>query len=270
MTHRALQSRSNTLKKMLLFCGIVVGLIAGFASAQENATNDYDCSQAELGSYANMEFCYPIDTVVEPQGMAVENYSSGSEVWASLLLDGKLVHMHLLYPCQAPQVELEPADLKPYLEAYDPVFAQAIYDESITSPILAGQIADQKFIANQRNQSIFLVLWEANMSDSTMNLFVDSLKIVLNEGVTPPSNCPGAIAPETSSNETTSTASELEAEVAAALEPVQDNETEMASATEPETVETTETTIASGKEKMAADMAAAQAKMDELRKMARK
>jgi len=36
------------LGKMLLFCCIMAGLMAGFASAQENATNDYDCSQAEM------------------------------------------------------------------------------------------------------------------------------------------------------------------------------------------------------------------------------
>ncbi len=274
MTHRALQSRSISLRKMLLFCGIVVGLMAGFASAQENATNNYTCTGAELatesGSYASMAFCLPPEVVVEPEGISESNYSSGSEVAASMLLDGNRVELHLLYPCQPPQGELEPADLKPYLEAYDPVFTQAAYNESITAPILIGQIGNLKFVANQRNQTLLLVTADMNLSDGTWGVFLENLMISVNEGVAPASNCPGAIAPETSSNETTSTASELEAEVAAALEPVQDNETEMASATEPETVETTETTIASGKEKMAADMAAAQAKMDELRKMARK
>jgi len=261
MIHRTLRGRFMPLGKMLLFCCIMAGLMAGFASAQENATNDYDCSQAEMGIYANLEFCYPIDTVVEPQGMAVENYSSGSEVWASLLLDGKLVHLHLLYPCQGPQEELEPADLKPYLVAYDPAFAEATYNESVTSPILVGQIGDQKFIANQRNQSIFMVFWDGNISDSTMNIFVDSLKIILNEGVAPASNCPGAASPETSSDAS---------EEVAAQEPVQENETAIASPSEPASPETTEKTIATGKDKMAADMAAAKAKMDELKNMARK
>jgi len=262
------------MKKMLLFCGIVVGLMAGFASAQESATNNYTCTGAELatesGSYASMAFCLPPEVVVEAEGINEANYSSGSEVAASMLLDGNRVELHLLYPCQPPQGELEPADLKPYLEAYDPVFTQAAYNESITAPILIGQIGNLKFVANQRNQTLFLVTADMNLSDETWGVFLENLMISINEGTAPASNCPGTIAPETSSNETTSTASELEAEVAAALEPVQDNETEMTSATEKETVETTEATIASGKEKMAADMAAAQAKMDELKKMARK
>ena len=274
MIHRALQSTSISLRKMLLFCGIVVGLMAGFASAQENATSNYTCTGAELatesGSYASMAFCLPPEVVVEPEGISESNYSSGSEVAASMLLDGNRVELHLLYPCQPPQGELEPADLKPYLEAYDPVFTQAAYNESITAPILIGQIGNLKFVANQRNQTLFLVTADMNLSDETWGIFLENLMISVNDGVAPASNCPGTIAPEASSNETTSTASELEAEVAAALEPVQDNETAPASPSQPETVESTEETIATGKEKMAADMAAAQAKMDELKKMARK
>ncbi len=274
MIHRALQSTSISLRKMLLFCGIVVGLMAGFASAQENATSNYTCTGAELatesGSYASMAFCLPPEVVVEPEGISESNYSSGSEVAASMLLDGNRVELHLLYPCQPPQGELEPADLKPYLEAYDPVFTQAAYNESITAPILIGQIGSFKFVANQRNQTLFLVTADMNLSDETWGVFLENLMISVNDGVAPASNCPGTIAPEASSNETTSTASELEAEVAAALEPVQDNETAPASPSQPETVESTEETIATGKEKMAADMAAAQAKMDELKKMARK
>ena len=274
MIHRALQSTSISLRKMLLFCGIVVGLMAGFASAQENATSNYTCTGAELatesGSYASMAFCLPPEVVVEPEGISESNYSSGSEVAASMLLDGNRVELHLLYPCQPPQGELEPADLKPYLEAYDPVFTQAAYNESITAPILIGQIGNLKFVANQRNQTLFLVTADMNLSDETWGVFLENLMISVNDGVAPASNCPGTIAPEASSNETTSTASELEAEVAAALEPVQENETATASPSQPETVESTEETIATGKEKMAADMAAAQAKMDELKKMARK
>jgi len=269
MIHRALQSRSISLRKMLLFCGIVVGLMAGFASAQESATNNYTCTGAELAtesaSYASMAFCLPPEVVVEPEGINEANYSSGSEVAASMLLDGNRVELHLLYPCQPPQGELEPADLKPYLEAYDPVFTQAAYNESITAPILIGQIGNLKFVANQRNQTLFLVTADMNLSDETWSVFLENLMISINDGVAPASNCPGVTSPET-----TSTASELEAEVAAAMEEVQENETATASPSQPETVESTEETIATGKEKMAADMAAAQAKMDELKKMARK
>ena len=258
MTHRALQSRLNFLGKMLFFCCLIVGL----GAAQEN-TSDCVRTGAALGSYANLTWCLPDEVVVEPEGMGVINYSSGTEVAASMLVDGNRIEMHLIYPCQPPQIELEPSELKPYLEAYDPVFAQAVYNESVTSPILVGQIGNLKFIANQRNQTIFLVMTDMNTSDSLWQQFLGELTV--QEEVAPASNCPGVTSPET-----TSTASELEAEVAAALEPVQENETATASPSQPETVESTEETIATGKEKMAADMAAAQAKMDELKKMARK
>jgi hypothetical protein len=274
MIHIALQSRSISLRKMLLFCGIVVGLMAGFASAQENVTGNYTCTGAELatesGSYASMAFCLPPEVMVEAEGINEANYSSGSEVAASMLLDGNRVELHLLYPCQPPQGELDPANLKPYLEAYDPVFTQAVYNESITAPILIGQIGNLKFVANQRNQTLFLVTADMNLSDETWGVFLDNLMISINEGVAPASNCPGTISPETSSNETVSTASEVAAEVAAAMEEMPDNETIAASPSEPETIETTEETIATGKDKMNAGMEAAQAQikkaMEDLKK----
>ena len=249
----------SKLGQVLLFCGIVLGLMAGFASAQENATNNNTCTGAELGIYANMAFCLPPEVLVEPETIGEANYSEGSEVAASMLLDGSRVELHLLYPCQPPQTELVPAELKPYLEAYDPVFAQAIYNESVTSPVLIGQLGNLKFVANQRNQTLFLVTADMNLSDATWGAFLENLKISVNEGVAPASNCPGSASPEA-----TSDASEVEEEVAAALEPVQENETATVSPSQPATVETTKKTLQSGKDKMAADMAAAQAKMDEL------
>lgn len=271
MIHRALQSTSISLRKMLLFCGIVVGLMAGFASAQENATNNYPCTEAELASYANFTFCLPAEVVVTETSMKTENYSSGSEVVASMLFDGNRVALHLIYPCQMPERALERAELKADLEAYNPSLAQAAYNDSVPEPTLWGQIENQMFIAYQpTNQTIALVLMDMAIPENVMTSFLNTMMSTLVLGIAPASNCPGTIAPETSSNETTSTASELEAEVAAALEPVQENETATASPSQPETVESTEETIATGKEKMAADMAAAQAKMDELKKMARK
>jgi hypothetical protein len=259
MIHRTLRGRFMPLGKMLLFCCIMAGLMAGFASAQENATNNNTCTGAELGIYANMAFCLPPEVLVEPETIGEANYSSGSEVAASMLLDGNRVELHLLYPCQPPQVELEAVDLKPYLEAYDPVFAQAIYNESVTSPVLVGQLGNLKFVANQRNQTLFLVTADMNLSDVIWGAFLENLMISINEGVAPASNCPGAASPETSSDDI---------EEVATQEPVQENETAIASPSEPATVETSEKTIATGKDKMAADMAAAKAKMDEL--MARK
>ena len=224
MIHRTLRGRFMPLGKMLLFCCIMAGLMAGFASAQENATNNNTCTGAELGIYANMAFCLPPEVLVEPETIGEANYSSGSEVAASMLLDGNRVELHLLYPCQPPQVELEAVDLKPYLEAYDPVFAQAIYNESVTSPVLVGQLGNLKFVANQRNQTLFLVTADMNLSDVIWGAFLENLMISINEGVAPASNCPGAASPETSSDDI---------EEVAAQEPVQENETAIASPSEP-------------------------------------
>jgi hypothetical protein len=252
MIYGILRSRMILLGRVLLFCCIMAGLSA----AQEN-TSDCVRTGAALGSYANLTWCLPDEVVVAPEGMGVINYSSGTEVAASMMVDENRIELHLIYPCQAPQIELEPAELKPYLEAYDPVFAQATYNESVISPILVGQIGNLKFIAFQRHQTIFLVMTDMNTSDSIWQQFLGDL--TLQEGVASASNCPGSASPET-----TSAASEVEEEVAAALEPVQENETATVSPSQPATVETTKKTLATGKDKMAADMAAAQAKMDEL------
>ena len=129
MKFKKLENRSVPLGKMLLFCCITLGLMTALSAA---AAPEKDvCTGAEMGSYAKLVFCLPPEVVVEPETMAEANYTGGREVAASMLLDGNRVGLHLLYPCQAPQKELKPADLKPYLEAYDPIMAQATYNESV-------------------------------------------------------------------------------------------------------------------------------------------
>ncbi len=136
MKFKKLENRSVPLGKMLLFCCITLGLMTALSAA---AAPEKDvCTGAEMGSYAKLVFCLPPEVVVEPETMAEANYTGGREVAASMLLDGNRVELHLLYPCQAPQKELEPAELKPYLEAFDPILAQAMYNESVTGPALLG------------------------------------------------------------------------------------------------------------------------------------
>jgi len=158
------------------------------------------CTGAELttgsGSYASMTFCLPPDVWVEAEGISEAIYSSGSEVAASMLLDGNRVVFHLIYPCQAPQEEMTPADLKLYMEAYDPVFGQATYNDSITSSDLVGHIGNLKFIANQRNQTLFLATADLNLSDATWGALLKDLMISINEGVSPPGVCQGQVAKE--------------------------------------------------------------------------
>lgn len=146
-----------------------------------------------MGDYAKLVFCLPPEVVVEPETMAESNYTGGREVGASMLLDGYRVELHLLYPCQAPQGELAPAELKPYLESFDPVMAQTVYNESETGPALLGQLGNRNLIAYQpNNMTVAMILTDVNMSANLMSSFLGNLSISVNEGVTPPGNCPGS------------------------------------------------------------------------------
>ena len=200
MKFKKLENRSVPLGKMLLFCCITLGLMTALSSA---AGSEKDvCTGAEMGSYAKLVFCLPPEVVVEPETMAEANYTGGREVAASMLLDGNRVELHLLYPCQAPYEELEPAKLKPYLEAFDPILAQTVYNESEIGPVLLGQIGNRNLIAYQPNNlTVALVLTDINMSANMMATFLGNLSIRVNEGAAPPSNCPDttvtAVAPKT-------------------------------------------------------------------------
>jgi hypothetical protein len=183
------------LGKVLLFCCIALGLmtICSAAIAQGTTTGKNVSQGAEWDNYASFGFSIPEEIEVVGDSKIEENYSSGRELAATMLLDGKVVGLHVLYPCQAPQRELERAELKPYLEAYDPIFAQAAYNETVPGQVLLGQIGNQNFIAYQpTNLTVALVMMDANMSASLTAAFLDTLKINVNEGITPPGNCPGS------------------------------------------------------------------------------
>jgi len=123
--------------------------------------------------------------VIEPEAIAEANYTGGREVAASMLLDGARVGLHLLYPVRPPEGAFA-GRIKPFLEAYNPVLAQANYNESIPGPALWGQIGNQIFIAYQpSNQTVALVLMDINMSENMMTDFLGNLSINLIEGATP-------------------------------------------------------------------------------------
>jgi hypothetical protein len=253
MKFKKLENRSVSLGKMLLFCCITLGLMTALSSA---AAQEKDvCTGAEMGSYAKLVFCLPPEVVVEPDIMAEANYTGGREVAASMLLNGSRVELHLLYPCQAPYEELEPAKLKPYLEAFDPILAQTVYNESEIGPVLLGQIGNRNLIAYQPNNlTVALVLTDINMSANMMATFLGNLSIAVNEGIAPPSNCP----------DTTDTVAPAVAAVQNDTAPslVTDNEVTLA--------KTGREDIATGREKMALDREAALAKMKAARENMRR
>jgi hypothetical protein len=191
MKSNKLGAGSAPLGKLLLFCCIALGLMTALSAAADQ--NKDVCTGAEMGDYAKMVFCLPPEVAVEPESMAESNYTDGREVGASMLLDGYRVELHLLYPCLAPQRELAPAELKPYLEAFDPIMSQTVYNESETGPALLGRLGNRNLIAYQPNNvTVALILTDVNMSANLMASFLGNLSIAVNEGITPPGNCPGS------------------------------------------------------------------------------
>ncbi len=259
MKFKKLENRSVPLGKVLLFCCIMLGLttaLCAAAIAQETTPGKNVSQGAEWGNYANFGFSLPEQVEVVGDTMGEANYSSGRELAATMLLDGNVVGLHILYPCQAPQRVLERAELKPYLEAYDQRFAQAAYNETIPSQVLLGQIGNQNFITYQPNNlTVALVMMDANMSASMKATFLDTLKINVNEGIAPPSNCP----------DTTDTT------VAPAVAAVQNDTTpSLVTDNEVTPAKTGKEDIATGREKMALDREAALAKMKATRENMRR
>lgn len=228
------QERSVPLSKVPVIGGILLSLMIALIASAQGA-----CQEADL-VYATFGFCLPDQVDVVGDINKVENYTDGKDVFASILLDGNRVELHLLYPCQAPQKELDRADIKPFLVAFDPIFAQAAYNESVPGPALIGQIGNRDIIAYQPiNQTIALLLMDVNMSSELRSNFLANLSIKTIEGATPiaPGSCPDTTIPE---------AAEGSAAQSAAASP--------------------ETAPATGQEKMTTDIDAAKAQIEQLKK----
>ena len=264
MKFAIMSCRSAPLGMLLLFCCITLGLMTALSVA---AAPEKDvCTGGDMGSYAKLGFCLPPQVVVVPETMVKANYTGGKAVAASMLLDGSRVSVHLLYPCQAPKTELKPAELKPFLESYDPILAQSLYNDSIPGPVLWGEVENQTFVAYQPNNlTIALVMMDNNMSEPMMTTFLGNLSININEGITP-------LTPVYCSDTTVATAATTGAPVSAETTVAPANETAVANPAPSTPVAATPTVaeIVKGKtmsrnEKMAADRAAALAKLDEER-----
>jgi hypothetical protein len=250
MKSRTFLKGFEPLGRILLIGCMMVSLVTalGFA-ASETSDEKSVCTGADMGEYAKLVFCLPSNVVVEPESMTTENYTGGSDVSASMLLDGSRVGLHLLYPCEAPQKELNPADLKPYLESFNPILEKATYNESIEGPVLWGQIGNQIFISYQpNNQTIALVLMDMNMSENMMTMFLGNLSIAVNEGITPASNCP----------DTANAANAPSQEVAQTIEQTPATETASNAAVAND--------AASSKDKMVSGMEAAKARLEAMKK----
>jgi hypothetical protein len=227
---------------MMFLCCVLIGLLSSFPAAGDGVklTN----ISAPLKDYAELGFALPANVDVETETLSEENYTSGRELMASLLLNGSRVTLHLLYPCQAPQTMLEPAAIKSLLEAYNPALAQANYSSELLSvggmPAVGGMVQNQIFVAYQpTNQTPALVVMDGDIDEEIFVDFLQYLRITVNEGASllTPGYCP----------DTTTAPSQIDTAASGKV------------TTTP--AEARKTTFESNKAKMAADMQAAKEKL---------
>lgn len=251
-----LSSRAVRLGLVLLLGCLVLGLITTLPSAASDVklTN----VSAPLKDYAELRFALPSNVTVETEALNEFNYSAGRVLRASLLLNQSRVTLHLLYPCQAPQTALEPSDMKSLLEGYNSAMKQANYSSELLSvggmPALGGMVANQIFVAYQpSNRTPALIVMDGSMDEEVLVGFLQYLRIVVNDASTPltPGYCPDttSAAPQDNTNTNTNT-----------------NTTEISQVTSQTTpAEARTDRMGSAKEKMAADMEAAQKKLAQAR-----
>jgi hypothetical protein len=224
----------------------------------------------KMNNYAELAYILPSRVNVEADTLQVLNYTGGRDVKASILLNGSRVSLYLLYPCLTPQALLETGALKTLLAASDPAILKANYSDTLLAisgrPAIWGQMANQIFAAYQpTNQTAAVVVMDGSLPEETMADFLGNLSITPNEGVTPlsPGYCPDT---------TVATAASTGAPVSAETTAAPANETAVANpapstpaAATPTVAEIVKGKTMSPNQKMAADRAAALAKLDEER-----
>ncbi len=271
MKFAIMSCRSAPLGILLLFCCITLGLMTALpaASQSDNLTRITMPMSDKMNNYAELAYILPSRVNVEADTLQVLNYTSGRDVKASILLNGSKVSLYLLYPCQPPQALLETGALKTLLAASDPAILKANYSDTLLAisgrPAIWGQMANQIFAAYQpTNQTAAVVVMDGSLPEETMADFLGNLTITPNEGVTPlsPGYCPDT---------TVATASTV-APVSAETTTAPANETAVANpapstpaAATPTLAETAKNNALAAKEKQAADMKAAQARLDKMR-----
>lgn len=239
--------------KILLGCFLLCILASLPALAQADSLTPIT---ADLNGYAQLSFYVPSGVAVEPQALEEANYTEGREVKAIMLVNGSRVSLHLLYPCQASAALLEPDGLKTALNAYNSGMTQAVYNPSPLNisgqSALWGQVGKQIFVAYQPSvQTIALALIDESLDENTLQYLLGSLNITVNKGSSPlwPGYCPDTSASKAAPAKT------VDKGIAAAskmLENGPEVEEEQPAPTVPE----------SNKDRMAADMAAAQERLN--------
>ena len=275
MKFAILSSRSAPLG-IVLFCCIILGLLTVLPAAaqSDNLTRVTMPMSDKTNNYAELAYILPSRVNVEADTLKVLNYTGGKEVKASILLNGSIVSLYLLYPCQPPRALLEPDALKSLLAASDPAIMQANYSDSLLGiagrPAIWGQMATQIFAAYQpTNQTAAVVVMDGALPEETMADFLGNMSITPNEGVSPlvPGYCPDTTAAATAAavSEEATVAPATDDVIPAGETAVESSAPSTPVAATPTLAEAAKDSTDARKEKAAADRAAALAKLDEAR-----
>jgi hypothetical protein len=190
--------RSASIGLMMLFgCLLLCLLTCVPASAQEENIAGVG---GEFYDYAAFSFAVPkeLEDMVEAEYLYEENYTKGRYVAASLLFNDSRVWILLLYPCDAPQGDLDAAGLKSAVEGFNSGYNQTVYSPTPLNISdrtgIAGQYGNQILVAYQpSNQTVSMILIDVNVTEDFLEYFPQSLQITVNESSSPlwPGYCTG-------------------------------------------------------------------------------
>ena len=171
---------------------------------------------------------------------------------------------------------LEPDALKSLLADSDPAIMQANYSDSLLGitgrPAIWGQMATQIFAAYQpTNETAAVIVMDGALPEETMADFLGNMSITPTEGVSPlvPGFCPdtdAASAAAAISEEATVPAATAEDVIPADETAVDSSAPSTPVAATPTLAEAAKDSTEAHKEKAAADMKAAKARLDAMRK----
>ena len=150
--------------------------------------------------YAEFKFAVPneLEDMVEAEYLDEGNYTEGRYVAASMLLGDHRVWILLLYPCDAPQGDLDAVGLKSAVEDFNSGYNQTVYGPTPVNISdrfgIAGQIGNQILVAYQpSSQTVSMILIDMNVTEDFLEYLPQSLQITVNESSSPlwPGYCSG-------------------------------------------------------------------------------
>lgn len=268
---------------LIISLAILLGLVAAIpAAAQEGFTRLTVPLGDEVNTYAELATVLPSAVETEAYEQKTLNYTGGKDIKTSILLDGSMVSIFLLYPCQPPEATLDAEGLKSLLATADETIMLANYSEEEIyisgKPAIWGLLGPSIFAAYQpTDQTAALIVMEGSLDEETMYHLLYNMTITVNEGITPiiPGYCSdkSSVAAEAAAIPAESIDTGVAAEIAPSSTEMAD--TEIGTGTEAEAgteavAQAAPDATPSNKDKAEADMAAAMAQLEKVKSSMRK